>query len=75
MFEAHRAAPSAAASRETSTPVPQIGGLWQIQLPDSKVEPAWNFVVRQSGAEVSGAILRLDGDTGDSPDVTSTVSS
>jgi len=30
----------------------------------SKGELAWHFIVRQSGAEVSAAILRVDGDTG-----------
>ncbi len=29
-----------------------------------KGESAWRFIVRQSGAEVSAAILRVDGDTG-----------
>ena len=30
----------------------------------SKGESAWQFIVRQSGPEVSAAILRVDGDTG-----------
>jgi thiol-disulfide isomerase/thioredoxin len=44
--------------------VPDIGGLWNVQLTKSKRESAWHLVVRQSGAEVSAAILRVDGDSG-----------
>jgi thiol-disulfide isomerase/thioredoxin len=44
--------------------VPDISGLWNVQLTKSKRESAWHLVVRQSGAEVSAAILRVDGDTG-----------
>jgi len=29
-----------------------------------KDEKAWNLILRQNGAEISGAILRIDGDTG-----------
>ncbi len=42
---------------------PSIAGEWRI-LTGRDNEQAWRFVVRQSGAEVSGAILRVDGDTG-----------
>lgn len=44
--------------------VPSIDGLWEIEVKSSKGESAWRFVVRQSGADVSAAILRVDGDTG-----------
>jgi peroxiredoxin len=44
--------------------IPSIGGLWTIELPAGKRERAWNLIVRQSGAEVSASILRLDGDSG-----------
>ena len=45
--------------------VPQIDGLWQIgNVASNKGEAAWRFIVRQSGAEVTAAILRVDGDTG-----------
>jgi thiol-disulfide isomerase/thioredoxin len=44
--------------------VPSIGGLWEIEVKSSKGESAWRFIVRQSGADVSAAILRVDGDTG-----------
>jgi thiol-disulfide isomerase/thioredoxin len=44
--------------------VPTIDGLWEIEVHSSKGESAWRFIVRQSGADVSAAILRVDGDTG-----------
>jgi thiol-disulfide isomerase/thioredoxin len=45
--------------------VPQIDGLWTIgNVSSNKGEAAWRFIVRQSGAEVTAAILRVDGDTG-----------
>jgi peroxiredoxin len=43
--------------------VPSIAGAWVIET-GRKGDSAWHLVVRQSGAEVSGAILRVDGDTG-----------
>jgi len=45
---------------------PSIEGTWIIPLatPSSKGEKAFRFVVQQRGAEVAGAILRIDGDTG-----------
>ena len=46
------------------TTIPSIAGLWNIQVKSSKGESAWQLIVRQSGAEVSAAILRVDGDTG-----------
>jgi thiol-disulfide isomerase/thioredoxin len=44
--------------------IPAIAGLWNIQVKSSKGEAAWQLIVRQSGAEASAAILRIDGDTG-----------
>jgi thiol-disulfide isomerase/thioredoxin len=44
--------------------IPSIAGLWNVQVKSSKGESAWQLIVRQSGAEVSAAILRVDGDTG-----------
>ena len=56
-----RFAPSPAFPNE----VPQIDGLWQIGgVKSNKGEAAWRLIVRQSGAEVTAAILRVDGDTG-----------
>jgi len=46
------------------TKIPQIGGLWNVQVKSSKGEAAWQLIVRQSGAEASASILRIDGDTG-----------
>ena len=47
------------------TNIPTIAGLWNVQVgKSSKGEAAWQLIVRQSGAEVSAVILRIDGDTG-----------
>ena len=43
---------------------PSIAGLWEIEVQSPKGESAWRLVVRQTGADVSAAILRVDGDTG-----------
>jgi thiol-disulfide isomerase/thioredoxin len=60
-FYARRFAPPTAFPNE----VPAIDGLWQIgNVRSNKGESAWRFIVRQSGAEVTAAILRVDGDTG-----------
>ncbi len=60
-FYAKRFAPPAVFPNE----VPAIDGLWTIGAVNSnKGESAWRFIVRQSGAEVTAAILRVDGDTG-----------
>jgi thiol-disulfide isomerase/thioredoxin len=60
-FHAVPAAPSPAAS---STKVPSIEGQWEFAATSPKGESAWRFVARQSGARVTAAILRVDGDTG-----------
>ena len=52
------------AAPPTDDKVPSIAGLWNIQTKSSKGESAWHLIVRQSGPEVSAAILRVDGDTG-----------
>jgi len=59
-FRATRFTPA----QPTQSNVPSIAGLWNIQTKSSKGENAWHLIVRQSGAEVSAAILRVDGDTG-----------
>ena len=43
---------------------PKIGGQWMIPTKSPKGESAWHFIVHQNGADVSAAILRIDGDTG-----------
>jgi thiol-disulfide isomerase/thioredoxin len=45
-------------------PAPEIAGGWVIETGAAEGEKAWHMLVRQKGAEVSGAILRVDGDTG-----------
>ena len=60
-FEAKRFVPVAAGE----TVIPAIAGLWNVQVgKSSKGEAAWQLIVRQSGAEASAVILRIDGDTG-----------
>jgi peroxiredoxin len=44
--------------------VPVIDGVWTIPNESAKGEKAWRFIVQQTGADVSAAILRVDGDTG-----------
>jgi thiol-disulfide isomerase/thioredoxin len=45
---------------------PNISGLWYLEGVSSRKhdEKAWQFVIQQRGPEVTGAILRVDGDTG-----------
>lgn len=44
---------------------PSIAGQWDlVDIKSSKGEKAWRLILRQSGNDVSGAILRIDGDTG-----------
>jgi thiol-disulfide isomerase/thioredoxin len=57
-----RATRMVARSRDANPP--QIAGEWKIPTPDEKHEAAWLFIVRQSGADISAAIQRVDGDTG-----------
>ncbi len=56
----------AAARSPSSAKAPDISGLWFLQSVNStkKGENAWRLIVRQKGSDVSGAILRVDGDTG-----------
>ncbi|MDR1988667.1 MAG: redoxin family protein, partial [Acidobacteriaceae bacterium] len=59
-FKAHRHVTPPAPSGD----VPSIAGDWRILTETSLGEKAWRFVVRQHGADVDGAIMRVDGDTG-----------
>jgi thiol-disulfide isomerase/thioredoxin len=43
---------------------PNIAGVWTVPFDSAKGEKAWRFIVKQTGADVSAAILRVDGDTG-----------
>ncbi|HUA86700.1 MAG TPA: TlpA disulfide reductase family protein [Bryobacteraceae bacterium] len=59
-FQAIRAEKMPAASS-----VPSIAGLWTLEgVRSEKGEKAWQFIVKQYGASVTAAILRIDGDTG-----------
>ncbi len=64
-FRAHRFVPQPV----PAAGAPQVSGNWQMRrVPAEQSAPrdfrTWNLYLRQSGAEVSGAILRVDGDTG-----------
>lgn len=59
-IQASRAVPAAG----SGAAAPVIDGDWEIAVKSPKGESAWRLIVRQSGAEVSAAILRVDGDTG-----------
>jgi thiol-disulfide isomerase/thioredoxin len=64
-IHAVRAIDKPAASNAADDKAPNIDGIWILEgVNSSKGEKAWNLIVRQKGAEVSGAILRVDGDTG-----------
>jgi peroxiredoxin len=58
-FRAARAVPP-----RVDDSAPPIAGTWIIPTTSSKGERAFRFIVRQDGANVSAAILRVDGDTG-----------
>ncbi len=61
-FRASRHVPAATGNVQA----PSIAGTYVIPLdtPSSKGEKAFRFIAHQRGAEVAGAILRIDGDTG-----------
>jgi thiol-disulfide isomerase/thioredoxin len=62
---ARRAAARSAVRASPGDTVPDIAGLWIIPTESRKAgEKAWRFIARQSGAQVSAAILRVDGDSG-----------
>ncbi|HEY3838889.1 MAG TPA: TlpA disulfide reductase family protein, partial [Bryobacteraceae bacterium] len=46
--------------------VPSIAGAWEIEVPATAngTATSWPFLVKQKGAEATGVILRVDGDTG-----------
>jgi len=61
-FQAKRHDTSVTAAADSTAPI--IDGRWEIQVKSPKGESAWHFIVKQSGANVSASILRVDGDTG-----------
>jgi thiol-disulfide isomerase/thioredoxin len=53
------------ATAPSKVAAPSIDGLWEVEgVNSAKGESTWRLIVRQRGAEVSAAILRVDGDTG-----------
>jgi peroxiredoxin len=52
------------ASAPAASGAPSIAGNWIVPFESGKGEKAWRFIVKQSGADVTAAILRVDGDTG-----------
>ena len=63
-FRAQRFAPVPAGELHP----PQIAGDWDMHRTaqdNSKLDVSWRLYLRQSGSEVSGAILKTSGDTGD----------
>jgi thiol-disulfide isomerase/thioredoxin len=62
-FRARRFAPPPAGQVDA----PQVAGSWDLRRTsqdNSKLDVSWRLYLRQSGSEVSGAILRTSGDTG-----------
>jgi thiol-disulfide isomerase/thioredoxin len=54
-----------AAKLQGDLSIPSIDGLWEVPVQSAKGEKAWRLIVQQKGAaDVSAAILRVDGDTG-----------
>jgi len=49
---------------QAAVAAPSIAGNWIVPFESGKGEKAWRFIVKQSGADVTAAILRVDGDTG-----------
>ncbi|MHB8285884.1 MAG: TlpA disulfide reductase family protein, partial [Caulobacteraceae bacterium] len=47
-----------------ATGVPKIDGEWIIPQASDKGEKGWRLIIKQTGATVNAAILRVDGDTG-----------
>jgi thiol-disulfide isomerase/thioredoxin len=65
LIRAHRFVPAPA----DSAAAPSVAGTWEMRRLPQEIKNAsdkqtWNLFLRQSGAEVSGSILRVDGDTG-----------
>ena len=58
-----RAARAAAPARAAAG-APSIAGSWVFSTGSTKGETAFRFLARQSGADVTATILRVDGDTG-----------
>lgn len=44
--------------------IPSIDGVWELPHDSPKGEKAWRLIVKQSGADITATVLRVDGDTG-----------
>src|ERR1700722_19046551 len=51
-------------SADPAADAPNIAGRWIVPFESNKGEKAWRFIAKQSGPDVTAAILRVDGDTG-----------
>ncbi|HXK07404.1 MAG TPA: TlpA disulfide reductase family protein [Verrucomicrobiae bacterium] len=47
-----------------SAPPAKLDGEWEARVVDRPASPAWQLLLRQSGSEIKGTILRVDGDDG-----------
>jgi len=66
-FRAQRSAATAASSVSAKASAPKVDGDWQMHRTaqdNSKLDVSWRLYLRQSGSEVSGAILKTSGDSG-----------
>src|SRR5580692_11526357 len=64
-YKVHATRAATRINGQTNGYAPSVAGEWDlIGVSSSKGEKAWRLILRQSGGEVSGAILRVDGDTG-----------
>ncbi|HTS62193.1 MAG TPA: TlpA disulfide reductase family protein [Candidatus Acidoferrales bacterium] len=54
----HQAPPAPAA------PPAKLDGEWEARVADRPNNPAWQLLLRQSGSDIKGTILRVDGDDG-----------
>jgi thiol-disulfide isomerase/thioredoxin len=68
-LEIHARRFTPAVAPASAAQVPQVAGSWDMRRVAAEAkEPSdtrtWNLYLRQSGAEISGSILRVDGDTG-----------
>ena len=54
-------------AKPSTEKAPAIGGVWNLMMPakSGKGEDAWSLILRQNGSSLAGAILRVDGDTGE----------
>lgn len=66
IYRVHAVRATAASPSHFNGNAPHIDGQWDLENVNSskKGEKTWRLILQQSGPDVSGAILRVDGDTG-----------